>query len=347
MPAIRLQPAALLPLAAPLAITVIGFSLFQHLNNANIPIALPASWAPDYVPREAAARYWVGTTFIILLAACLGTACYCAYGIKRYVSATGDVGVLFVTVVLAAAVALVVTGGGDPLYLDLGKGVFAATLFGYFAQVHLSQSLLPNIIIVSNLAAIGAATLVAVAVSILVPAPPPEGASGAPPAKTRIDAAADALAAQNAELKYLLFCAAAVLLLGLALMKAWGEWPLAFFDRSSAEAAAFRGLVSAVIGFQATLFVLILAAIFVPAWLRLHKAARALGELELLRIRQAGSGGIAMRERWLGEKGLVPSLGELCQRVFAIVSPYLAAPLLSLIESATKTGGLAALLGLT
>ena len=133
-----------------------------------------------------------------------------------------------------------------------------------------------------------------------------------------IDAAAVQIANQIRILKQLLVAASLVMLAGLIHMKAWREWPLAFWVNDKAESAvAFSKIVDASITFQAGHFLFILAAIFLPISYRLRTAALHLAVLEHGPV--VGSA----HETWLGNKGLSLSTKEIIQRAITIASPFL------------------------
>lgn len=323
------------PAFIPVAIVAAGFWLIAQIARGDLLIEHPI-WNPtEIVGKEAAARYWVATSLLLLIAAA-GVAVATAVGIGlRNLDWRKCCGRLAIIALLMTAIYVLIYHLDGPfdlacnhLYDCLGSGLFESTI-GIYPSHAADLSLIETIVNAGNVAGIVASAFVAVAVATLIPDASPAlvGNSGFADA-SEIDKAAAKLARKVRDLKYLLFAAAAVLFAGVVQMKAWRDWPLAFFPSPDTP---YTALADASVNFQAFHSVLILAAIFVPTAIRLHFAADELSKRE-----PSVGKNPTEREKWMVEHGIAIPYREQGGRIFALITPFLASPL---VETAQKFAG--------
>ena len=126
-------------------------------------------------------------------------------------------------------------------------------------------------------------------------------------------------------LKYVLYLGSAILILQVVMLRTVADWHLSFL---STPTTGIRDLVAEFFAssttFQAGLYAVMLAAIYLPAaWLIQDKAAALRSE------------GLATTEQ-LREKGLSFNFWEFLPRLLVIAGPFLAAPISKLAESLSK-----------
>lgn len=326
------------PVLPPVAILSIASSLLPEFAHTDLPVGAPIWEAGDIVGAEATARFWVATTYLFLIVICVAATAIAASIVWRSLSGQKR-SFSYGFAILLAVVSFFIVNPGPRLWAYLGEELFEKTI-GAYPNDTVGLVLLERMFPVSNVIGIFAAVFIAVAVAALAPetTPKPSGLA-APEARRWTDEALGRMAAHVRDLKYLLFVAAAVLFIALLHSKAWHEWPLAFWppDTPSSDKAAFQAIVTASVNYQASYFVLILAAIFVPMAVRLRAAARTLAAQD-----EAVGNSPAAQERWLAANGITLSLGQQAQRLFAIISPFFAAPAAGLLKTVTdlmQSGG--------
>jgi hypothetical protein len=293
----------------------------------DIPIAIP-EWQPAAVAgAEATARLWAATTLLVLSVVAIGAVLVAASIMYRHLE-RGALGIVIAAIVAAVAIVALEISGPSPLYRDLGEGVFAKTI-GSYPKAGIGLEAVDIMIRWANLFGTAAAAFLAVAVSALVPGPVPDlSGKTLVEAREAIDAAVRKLATKVRDMKYLLLSAAFVLFAAIVHMKAWRDWPLAFFpEKDAGGRKAYEALAGATVTYDAFHFVLILAAIFLPVAYWLRGAGHAIAALDPTIGRDS-----AAQERWLSANGIALPVGEQVQRVIAIVSPFLGAPALDLLK---------------
>ena len=320
----------LMAVAAPVAVAVLGLIVLPWFLGGDI-LVRPPEFKPEAIAGgEAGARLWVATTLIILIVATIAAVALSLWTMcERHWLAWGALW----TVVVVGAIAWFAASRDFAVIDHLGKDVFKVTLGAYPAG-GASLRALARAVDIANLAGIVAAVAVAVAVAGLAPAPF-QPAAAATPAQLRdaIDRAVRDIAGRARDLKYLLFAAAMVLFVAVVFMKAWRGWPLAYWDDAGRQTAgkAYETVAAASVSYDACLFVLVLAAIFIPTALRLRAAGRDVAASD-----PAVGNDPAARDRWLTAHGIVLSVSEQAQRVIAIVLPFLAAPAGDLLQTGLK-----------
>ena len=151
--------------------------------------------------------------------------------------------------------------------------------------------------------------------------------------RTALNTAAHDLAERIRYLKYLAVVAAAVLGSGVAYLKSWAEWPLAFWnvDKKNVAASqlveAYQTIATSLVNFEALFFVAIMLAVFGPFALILSRRGRHLAALDPELIDDPEK-----RRDWLTHHGLALTTGDQIQRVLLFISPLLAAPVAELFK---------------
>jgi hypothetical protein len=308
-----------LPAVAPFVVFLGGLWLIQQVNAIGIPIPPPDFKAGDIAGREGLARYWVALSLLILVVVGIGASVFAAVTAweaatdrpRRWRFAATVIGLIILSVVVVKVLA------PGYFYEYLGSGLFAGTLKKYPGTPN-ALTTLELFIDIGNAVGLLAAASLAAAVCVLVPDKARAIGANAVKDQRAIDAATVEIAKHIRLLKHLLGAATLVLLAALVHMKAWREWPLAFWmNPKDASAVAFGNLVSATITYQAGHFVCILAAIFLPVAFRLK------GEGIRLSVLEHGERVSGAHETWLSNKGLSLSTSEIVQRAIAIVAPFL------------------------
>ena len=320
------------PILPPFIMLAAGFILFPGIMYPGSLTAAPKWEAASILAAESSSRYWTATTLLILAAVCAAAIILSSMVIwRRLGKEEGCKGFVCVGLVAIAALIIVSTLQSTEMYFYLGKDVFDKTI-GSFPASGVGLKTLDNMINFGNVISIVAAAFITVAVAALTPVPLPKKGKDESKNRAATDDAIRGLSERVRNLKYLLFAAAIVLFAGLVFMKAWREWPLAYWGTSTSDnnGDTFKGLVTATINFQASHFSLVLAAIFLPMALWLREAGRSLAESD-----SAIGNDPAAQERWLSSKGVSLALSEQAQRLFAIVSPFLATPLVDNLKSIT------------
>lgn len=327
----RLKP--FLSLIVPVAIAAAGFAVAKFLTLESVEFKGPTGWDPTVIANaETAARWWVATTTILLLAGAVGAlsgAWYILHKDADTVPYRQDA--IGVFAVLAIVGILFVGVGLAPAYADLGGKIFAETI-GIYPKPSAPPDSPPNlgglkaITRLADIATICAAVAIAVAAAVLIePAPPVP--SGKPPLVDReaVEGGARKLFDKIRHLKLLLFLAAMALVLSLVQAEAWRLWPTAFWAANDIP-PEYQAAVRATVSFRAALYVAVLAAIFLPTAIRLRDAGRHLANIH------SGLADEAARKRWLSDTGLALSFGEQAKRFLAIVTPFLAAAATALFD---------------
>ncbi|MBT5940397.1 MAG: hypothetical protein HN731_19955 [Rhodospirillaceae bacterium] len=310
-----------LPVLAPVLVLVVGFGLMSWVNVSGLPIDAPKSEfkSATIIGQESVARYWTGLTLLLMVVVSIGAGLYAMVFAWNASSDESSRGRFIVTLGLLIAVVLFAIFGLDDtsFYEYLSLKVFSGTLGAYPGEPN-RLLMLDHIIDLGNTVPPIAAAILATAVCTLVPDKANAlklDASGNQQAR---DEAAAQIALQIVLLKRYLGAASLVLLIGLTHMKAWRDWPLAFWPNATDKSAiAFQQLVDASISYQAVHFVCILAAIFLPIAYRLKTQSMRLAVLE--HGEQIGSS----HATWLSNKGLSLNTAEITQRAIAIISPFL------------------------
>lgn len=314
----RLRPFFIL--VVPIGVAVAGFVVPCLVALEKISVSL-ANGKPDQIVfAEIAARWWVATTSVLLLAVALG-AVFGAAQIARGDATTRHYRrhAFWIFVILALIGVVFLGAFGRTAYDDLGRTLFENTIGAYpdAAAGKVALARLGQLVTLTDIATLVAGTAIAVAAVILVPPVQPT-AQGTPAVIDRglVEENARQLARQIQHLKLLLFLSAVVLVAALVQAETWRAWPKAYWPKAT-DAAPFLDAVRATVSFRAAFYVVVLAAIFVPPAIRMRNAARSLAE------KHSGLGDEAARQRWLAESGLALSFGEQAKRVLAIVAPFL------------------------
>lgn len=154
-------------------------------------------------------------------------------------------------------------------------------------------------------------------------------------AKSRaaLNVAAQDLADRIRYLKYLAFMAAAVLGSGVAYLKSWAEWPLAFWPVAKPATAppfidAYQTIASALVNYEALFFVAVMLAVFGPFALILSRRGRHLARLDP-ELTDAPD----KKNEWLMDHGLALTTADQIQRAIVFISPLLAAPIAELFKN--------------
>lgn len=320
--------------AAPFAVAAVGSYLMPWFLWPDISIKVPTWQAANIAGPEASARLWVATTFLVLIVAAIGAMIAVAALMLRHFERPA-LGIGIATAVALAAMLGVGVFGAFDLVEHLG-GVFEATV-GRYPTPESGLAFLRRMILVGNIAGITAAAFIAVAVAALVPPVLPDIAGNTPEeVRKSIDAVASELASKVRAMKYLIIAAAMVLLAAVVHMKAWRDWPLAFFSEKDPAYKSYEALAGATVTYDAFYFVLILAAMFLPMSWWLRNTGSQLAALD-----PAVGGDPAAQQRWLTANGITLTFGEQAQRFITIVSPFLGLPALELLKKVTSiaTGG--------
>ena len=308
-----------LPAIAPFLVLLAGMSLIDQVNLTDILITPPEFDAKAIAGKEGLSRYWVALSLLILVVVSVGASAFAANAVWKTTADTSrrwGFACTILSLILLSYIVVNVTETGY-FYEYLGVGLFENTL-GIYSETPNTLSTLKLFIDIGNLAGLLGAAFLAAAVCVLVPDKSRALASVDSVDQATIDDAATQIARQIRLLKRLLGAATLVLLSGLIHMKAWREWPLAYWsDTDQNSAGAFGDLVDATITFQAGHFVCILAAVFLPIAFRLKS------ESIRLAILAHGEPVSTVHETWLSNKGLTLSTSEIMQRAIAIASPFL------------------------
>jgi len=315
-----------LPVILPLVALAVGVAVQRALSFAWVEV-LPPAFRVDRVAiaaAEAAARYQTVAMFVILFMTCLGVAGFAFVMTWRSTPKEKRIR-LFVEIVAIAAVTfglvVLLELGGRFARHDLGAGVFERTIGSYpFGGAMLG--ILDLLVLASNVAALGAAVVVAVAACWMAP-PAIED-----PDPGDIEALAADIAARLQRLKHLLFSAAILLVAGLFCMQAWRHWPAAFLTDDKVR-ETYLAIADASIQSEAALFVVILISAFLPVAMHLKAAGAKLADA----LVAADPAAAPARETWLKSRGLVLRPWERAQRIIAVVSPFLPAALPPLLEA--------------
>jgi len=318
-----------LPVILPLVTLAVGFAVQRALSFAWVEV-LPPAFRIDRLAiaaAEAEARYQAGALFVILFMACLGTAGFAFIATWRSTPKEKRVR-LFVEIVAIAAVTfgvvLLLEYGGRFARYDLGAGVFERTIGSYpFGGAMLG--ILDLLVLAANVAALGAAVVIAVAACWMAP-PTIEN-----PDPGEIDALAADLAGRLRLLKHLLVSAAILLVAGLFCMQGWRHWPAAFMADEKVK-ASYLAIADASVQFEASLYVVILIAAFLPVAMHLKAAGSKLADA----MAEADPSVASARERWLKSRGLMLTPWERAQRILAVISPFLPAVTPSLIDAVER-----------
>lgn len=124
-------------------------------------------------------------------------------------------------------------------------------------------------------------------------------------------------------LRLILYTGTLLLVVTLLLKKAIYQWSLAYVPQDGALEAA-RNLLDAFLTLDGGFYSLVLAAVYLPAALILHRRAQVLVESSL---------GEPEQETKLKEFGLNFSLRESLPRLLAIIAPFLTGPIAQLFTS--------------
>ncbi|MBI2586387.1 MAG: hypothetical protein HYW28_11055 [Rhodospirillales bacterium] len=214
----------------------------------------------------------------------------------------------------------------------LGTDVFKLAVDKPWTKLGYPSDLRTWIKIANGLAS-GGAVFVALCICTLAPPPLPTALNETGETKVILTRAAQEIEERVRSLKYLLFWASAILVTGVANMQAWRDWPTLVLDKwDKATSAEFKQLAAASVGYDSFLFFLILVAMFLPMAVWLQSSAQKLGE-------SAAEYAIAeSAANWLSSKGLTLSFNEMAQRLIAVLSPILAAPILELVKALALLG---------
>ncbi|MBV9569932.1 MAG: hypothetical protein JO056_01655 [Alphaproteobacteria bacterium] len=162
---------------------------------------------------------------------------------------------------------------------------------------------------------------------------PEEGSKLDANSRTSLNLSAQDLADRIRYLKYLAFLAAAVLGSGVAFLKSWAEWPLAFWQIPTGKKEgppfidAYQTIASALVNYEALFFVAIMLAVFGPFALILSRRGRHLARLDP-ELTDAPD----KKNEWLVHQGLALTTADQIQRAIVFISPLLAAPIAQLFK---------------
>jgi|GEM_PF-2834391 len=315
-----------LPVILPLVALAVGFAVQRALSFAWVEV-LPPAFRIDRLAiaaAEADARYLAAAMFVVLFMACLGSAGFAFIATWRSTPKEKRVR-LFAEIVAIAAVTfgvvLLLEYGGRFARHDLGAGVFERTIGSYpFGGAMLD--ILDLLVLAANVAALGAAVVIAVAACWMAPPAIQDPEPG------EIEALAADLAGRLRLLKHLLASGAIVLVAALFCMQAWRHWPAAFMTDETVK-ASYLAIADASVQFESFLYVVILIAAFLPVAMHLKAAGAKLADAMV-----AADPAIApARARWLKSHGLVLDPWERAQRILAVMSPFIPAVFPWLIEA--------------
>ena len=126
------------------------------------------------------------------------------------------------------------------------------------------------------------------------------------------------IAYQITWMKYYLLTASLLLLTGVYFLRTWTALSLAYFaPDESQEAHAFREAGNAIVVFEATFYVLVLAVVFGPLTFRLLRAGAQMAAIEVPWVSEAE------RRVWMVKNGLAFSVGDTIRSVIAMLTPLL------------------------
>jgi hypothetical protein len=285
--------------------------------------------------REAMARLGVAGALVVLLTVAAAAVAYSLVLIAKHRKDDDKSGTWMVWSAVGLTIALVVfvssgldTGGligNDVLYRQLDEPVFLATV-GRIGDGE-GISLLRLAVATANLAGVGAGLFVLMANCRIgstfrpLPSPPAGAQDGAARLAAAANEEAPLLAQAMADHRALLFLGAALLIVGVFVAKAWRDWPLAFCAASpcapDSALAVFGQKATASVLFDATSFVMILVAIFVPKGIMLRSRADDLAAAAGMRP------GTREFTQWQDAAGLTYNWQDQLVRLIALLSPLL------------------------
>lgn len=331
--------------------------LFESGPRGVISVADPQAYSTLIAGRESFARMTVAGTVVLVITLAIAAV---AYSLALIVGRRrrGDLTfIAAITVAVAVALLLIPTLdsgrliGRDSLYHLLDWRVFHETVgrIGNNGTAPERDQMSPGLVLLrtavalSNVSAIVAGLIVVMATcrigSDFVPLPRPAEAGDDQALRDARKAAAESeapkLARALADFRALLLLGSGLLLAGMLAAKAWREWPLAFCNRYTATAPivcdnaalnAFQQKVAGSVVFDASAFVLILAAIFVP------KAAALRNRAVDLAVAAGNAYGTAEATNWQTARGLVWNWRTYTERAVAVLAPLLGTGLFAVAE---------------
>jgi hypothetical protein len=351
--AVKLSPFAfdrdreLLRFAFPISV----FLVYAILWNLYVPHLFdgPAVTSPNWsaiAGREAMARLGVAGALVILWTIAVAAIGYSVVLIRNRRAAGDKSGAWAIRIAIGGTLLLILLtllgiGMGGDLYTLLGQSMFEATVGRIGGDASATTSgglfLLRVAVGVSNIAVVGAGLFVLMANcrigSTFRPLPKvPPGAQLTTFANDEAPLVARAIADQRS----LLFVGAALLVSGMLVAKAWREWPLAFCETTRVGTAdvcapgpfaTFGQKVTASVLFDATSFVVILVAIFVPKALMLRKRADDLATAAGFQF------GTPTFSAWQTNAGLAWPWNDQIVKLLALLAPLIGTAAASLFES--------------
>ncbi|MFL6273964.1 MAG: hypothetical protein ACJ74G_02055 [Blastocatellia bacterium] len=174
-------------------------------------------------------------------------------------------------------------------------------------------------------------------------APPPDGANAAPanppapaqintPAPTPpVDKVMEELKKRGRMLRILLYLAAAVLVARVFQSNALVSWALAYFDLQGIN-TAFDGFLRSVITQESIGYTVVLAALYLPAFLVLRERATQYVASAMTTDPVSGKESPTDLATFLKENGLTFSIREQLPRIITILSPILVGPTAALLS---------------
>ncbi|HKQ07487.1 MAG TPA: hypothetical protein VJ464_20350 [Blastocatellia bacterium] len=177
-------------------------------------------------------------------------------------------------------------------------------------------------------------------------APPPDGANASAanlpantpalalviPADTNppVDEVMEELKKRGRMLRILLYLAAAVLVARVFQSNAFVSWALSYLDLQGIN-TAFDGFLRSVITQESIGYTVVLAALYLPAFLVLRERATQYVESTMTTDPQSGKEGPTDPASFLKENGLTFSIREQLPRIITILSPLLVGPTAALL----------------
>lgn len=335
-------------IAPPFAVAIVFQYLLARVLNAS-PTGPSKAW--DMVETAAAghaAGVAVATTFALYVVACVA-AVIAAYIQTREVHPTIAIDIpLLYTGVLILAFGVIFYIGGS-LIGDLGQPSFEDTVggIGLFPLLNgaiTASGILSAIVTVAiSLSVVSLSTPNKISVDPAQLNRDPGDASKLDVASQKIlNNAAHHLGRRISRFKSLTIAAAAVLFTGVAFLKTWADWPLAFWTMPATSTehpmltkseVALKNLINsytavdnAIVSYQSAYFTLLLLAVVAPLAFAFASHGRKLAALDPKNVDDPDTCG-----KFMDKFGLKLTTSEQIQRILLVVSPLLAAPISKLL----------------
>ena len=273
------------------------------------------------VGRSMFAKYFTAAMFLVLIVVEIGVFVFSVYTVRNRPKFGHShklwkyFGIPFPVFFVLVIGSFVILGSYCNVVIDpvnaIGRQIFEVVM-GAELLYFLDKALTTSIVL-----AFVAVTAIVTAASSLDPKVIHEVAGGRAD-EGQIQLARAEIAYQITWMKYYILTASLLLVTGVYFLMTWTALPLAYFTADESQKAhAFREAGNAIVVFEATFYVLVIAVVFVPIALRLLRAGAQMAAIEVPSVSEAE------RRVWMVKNGLTLSVGDSIQSVIAMLAPLL------------------------